>query len=185
MIFQAVPAVGPVRGVTVGHTARVFSGICPDPEKSCFVNPKVSQIRFVNIVLFFFVDPEGMYIRGTGGDGDFRRQKLLKHPQNQYSIERACHKLSETPSHALIGAVGGLHHHFEYTTRAFPVQTGSGWTWPDREPHQGGENPRSGSKFCPGALIPPPPDEALWSSLAAPRPVWAGKSTCSVLRVMV
>ena len=30
-----------------------------------------------------------VYIGGTGGDRDFRHQKLLKHPQNPYSIERA------------------------------------------------------------------------------------------------
>ena len=80
-----------------------------------------------------------MYIRCTGGGGDFRPQKLLKHPQNPYSIERACYKLSETPSHALIVAVGGSEHHSECATRALsgpnrtrrgkagPSSGGGGW----------------------------------------------------------
>ena len=49
---------------------------------------------------------------------DFRLQKLLKHPQNLYSIERAGHKLSQSPPRALIGAVGDSQDHFECTTRA-------------------------------------------------------------------
>ena len=67
-----------------------------------------------------------MYIGGTSGHGDFRHQKLLKHPQNPYSIETACYKLSETPSHALIVAVGGSAHHSECATRALsgPNRTG-------------------------------------------------------------
>ena len=56
---------------------------------------------------------------------DFRRQKLLKHPQNSYSIERVCRELSKTPSYALIDAIGGSIHHFECAGRAFsgPNQT--------------------------------------------------------------
>ena len=49
---------------------------------------------------------------------DLRHQNLPKHPQNPYSIERACHKLSKTPSLARIGAVGGPDHHFECAMRA-------------------------------------------------------------------
>ena len=49
---------------------------------------------------------------------DLGHQKLLKHPQNPYSIERVGHKLSKTPSPALIDAVGGSNHPFECTTRA-------------------------------------------------------------------
>ena len=51
-------------------------------------------------------------------DCDLRHQNLSKHPANPYSFERACHKLSKTPSLARIGAVGGPHHHSECTTRA-------------------------------------------------------------------
>ena len=70
---------------------------------------------------------------------DLGHQKLLKHPQNPYSIERVGHKLSKTPSHALIDAVGGSHHPFECTTRALsgpnrtrrgkagPSSGGGGW----------------------------------------------------------
>ena len=53
------------------------------------------------------------------------RLELLKHPQNPYSIERASHKLSITPSHALLDAVGGLHDHFECAARALFAQS---WT---------------------------------------------------------
>ena len=73
-----------------------------------------------------------MYIGVTSGVADFRRQKLLKHPQNPYSIERACHKLSKTSSHALIDAVGGSNHHSECATRALsgPNSAGRGKAGP-------------------------------------------------------
>ena len=45
---------------------------------------------------------------------DLRHQKLSKHPQNLYSIERGDRKRSKTPSHDLIDAVGGPHRHFEF-----------------------------------------------------------------------
>ena len=45
---------------------------------------------------------------------DLRHQKLSKHQQNLYSIERGDRKRSKTPSHDLIDAVGGRHHHFEF-----------------------------------------------------------------------
>ena len=44
-------------------------------------------------------------------DSLLKEKKLLKRPQNPYSIERACHKLSKMPSHARIGEVGRSHHH--------------------------------------------------------------------------
>ena len=52
---------------------------------------------------------------------DLGHPKLLKHSQNPYSIERVDHKLSKTPSHALIDAVGGSQHRFECTMRALSV----------------------------------------------------------------
>ena len=45
--------------------------------------------KYQYIVLFFFDNPQDVYIRCTFRVGDFGRQKLLKHPQNPYSIERA------------------------------------------------------------------------------------------------
>ena len=72
------------------------------------------------IVLFFFDRLRDVYIGVTLTDSHgsriYRRQGRPKRPQNPYSIERACHKLSKTPSHALIDAVGGPHHHFECNT---------------------------------------------------------------------
>ena len=63
----------------------------------------------------------------------YRPQEHLKHPQNPYSIERACHKLSKTPSHVLIDAVGGSHHHFECATRAL---SGPNRIWLDQMDHK-------------------------------------------------
>ena len=66
------------------------------------------------------------------GYRDLRRQKLSKHPQNPYSIERGDRKRSKTPSHALIDAAGGPHHHFECIARALsgPSRTRSGKAGP-------------------------------------------------------
>jgi hypothetical protein len=44
---------------------------------------------WLNIALFCFDDPWGMYIRVTLVCRDFRHHRLPKHPQNPYSIERA------------------------------------------------------------------------------------------------
>ena len=68
--------------------------------------------------MFFFDGMRHVYIRATSLCRILRHRELLKHLRNPYSIERACHKLSKTPSHALIDAVGGPHHHFECTTCA-------------------------------------------------------------------
>ena len=101
---------------------------------------------------------------------DFRHYDHLKHPQNQYSMERACHNLSKTPSHALIDAVVGAYHHFENTTRALPDPI------PVRRPNHKASSGGGG----PGT--PPAPDEVLARGSG---PVWTGNRTRGALRVMV
>ena len=73
---------------------------------------------------------------------DLWHQKLPKHPQNPYSIERGDRKRSKTPSHALIDAAGGPHHHFECATRAL---SGPSRAKLDRAAHP---SLIRGSKFC-------------------------------------
>ena len=75
--------------------------------------------------MFFFDEPQHVYIRVPTLCCRFWHSDPLKHPQNPYSIESACDKLSKTPSHARIGAVGGSHHHFECSKHALsgPNQT--------------------------------------------------------------
>ena len=107
-----------------------------------------------------------MYIRCTAESRDFQRQKLLKHPQNSYSIERVCRELSKTPSYALIDAIGGSIHHFECAGRAFsgPNQTA-------RAAHSRVPDPLPLMRPCGPAL--------------ARLVRWTGKRTRSALKVMV
>ena len=109
---------------------------------------------------------------------DFRHQKLLKHPQTPYSIERAGHKLSKTPSHALIDAVGGSQHHFECTTCALagPTRTRQdAQSSPGEKWEVSGE--RSGANLGSGLV------ERI--CLVPPGPVWTGKGVRSALKVML
>ena len=78
----------------------------------------------------------------------------------------------------MIDVIGGSNHHFEYTTRALPTQARSGGLAPPTQASSGGAN----LLWDAGT---PPPDEALWSRLAAPGPVLTGKGTRSALKVML
>ena len=110
---------------------------------------------------------------------DLGHQKLLKHPQNLYSIERAGRKLSKTPLHALIDAVGGPHHHFECTTRALSGPNRPAGTRPDSKASSGG---RGGGRSAMWEENSSSPDDA---SLLPPGPAGIEKSTLRVLKVMV
>ena len=137
----------------------------------------------MDIVLFFFDGMEIIIIMFLSVSHQLYHilghQELLQHPQNPYSIGRACHKLSKTPPHARIGAVGGPHHHVECATRALSGQgrqTGPGGPHPNFAPPP---LPRSLSRY------PPSSDETLRFRLLPLGPVWAEKRTCSALKVMV
>ena len=111
---------------------------------------------------------------------DLRHHKFLKHPHNPYSIERASHKLSKTPSHALIDAVGGPDHHFEYTTRALsaPIPARRAKARP-----QGLIRGRGSFASQIADLLPP--DEAWVGGAVPPGPAWTGKRAPSAFKVMV
>ena len=92
---------------------------------------------YMYIVLSFLMSPSMCMSLIPAVSRHLGHQKLLKHPQNPYSIERVAHKLSKTPSHALIDAVGGSNHHFEYITPTFPAEAGPGAAKQDRKTSTG------------------------------------------------